>query len=283
MSTPPLLILLRGAHVVALLSAFGALLFLRTLGTGQAVRRLVRSSAALALVLGASWLAAVAGSVAGVAGPGGAVAAIPELLAYFAFGRQLTARLVLLAALCLLPVTGRAGRAGLVVAAVAIGLQPLLAHAGAITGPRGAVLVACEIVHLLAAGAWAGGLLPLLLAVRAAPAGEGAGLLRRFSALGVLAVAAITVSGIVQLGLLTRGFTNLLGSVYGEALATKLALFIAAMGLALLNRGVLTPRLLGRRAAPTRRAVAASLAAETVLAVGIVLAAAWLASSAPGG
>lgn len=285
MSASPLLIFFRGAHVALLLSAFGALLFLRTMPAPPGLRlgRLVRSSAASALLLGLGWLAAVAGSVAGAAGPVDAFAAIPELLAYFAFGRLLAARLVLLAALCLLPLDGRGRLAGLVMAAAAIGLQPALAHAGAIPGGRGAALVGCEIVHLLAAGAWVGGLIPLQLGVRRMESGEAARLLGRFSAFAMVAVGLIVITGVAQLGLLTRGFGGLLGSTYGIAMAAKLALFIGAMGLALLNRLVLTPRLSRDRGEPTRRALAASLRAETVAAAGVVLAAAWLASSAPGG
>ena len=280
----PLLVVLRGVHVAALLSAFGVLLFARTMPVSAGVRleRLSRWSAALALVLGLGWLAAEAGSVVGAVGPAGAFAAIPAMLTYFAFGRVLAVRLALLAMLCLLP-AGRGGRAGLAIAAVAVGLQPLLGHAGATEGVRGAILVCCEVVHLLAAGAWAGGLIPLRLAASRMGADEAARLLRRFSALGMVAVTAIAITGLVQLGLLTRGFAGLLDSAYGAAMATKLALFIVAMGVALLNRAVLTPRLSPRRPDPTRRALAASLWTETGAAVGIVLAAAWLASSAPGG
>lgn len=285
MSASPLLIVLRGAHVAALLSAFGILLYLRTMPVPAGVRleSLFRWSAALALVLGVGWLAAEAGSVAGAAGPAGAFASIPGMLTYFAFGRVLAARLLLLAVLCLLPIGGRGGLAGLVIAAVAVGLQPLLGHAGATPGLRGGAVFGCEIIHLLAAGAWAGGLLPLQLGVRRMDSDEAARLLRRFSRLGMIAVTAIAITGLVQLGLLTRGFVGLLGSAYGTAMAAKLALFIVAMGFALLNRAALTPRLSLGRSGPTRRALSASLWAEAGTAAGIVLAAAWLASSAPGG
>ncbi|MEO9191430.1 MAG: CopD family protein [Acetobacteraceae bacterium] len=288
MSPSAVLVLLRGAHVAALLSVFGTLAFMRLmppadLAPARRLRRLAAWSAAAALALGAAWLAAEAGAVAGVDGVGRAVAAIPEMLVYFQFGRLLLARLVLLAVVCALLLVWRGSRACLVLSAGAVGLQPLLAHAGAISGGRGDVLVACEIVHLLAAGAWAGGLLPLLLSMRASPAGESARLLRRFSRLGVASVAAIVASGVTQLGILTRGFTGLIGSAYGAALAVKLALIAAALVLALLNRSVLTARLLGGRPDEARRAVDASVAAEAALALGIVLAAGWLASLAPGG
>lgn len=288
MSPSALLVLLRGAHVAALLSVFGTLIFVRLmppadLALARRLRRLAAWSAVGALGLGAAWLAGEAGAVAGVDGVERAVAAIPEMLAYFRFGRLLLARLVLLAAVCVLLLAARGSRACLVLSAGAVGLQPLLAHAGAISGVRGDVLVACEVVHLLAAAAWVGGLLPLLLSVRASPAGESATLLRGFSRLGVVSVLAIVVSGVTQLGILTRGFMGLIGSAYGEALAVKLALIAAALALALLNRSVLTTRLLGERPGTARRAVDASVAAEAGLALGIVLAAGWLASLAPSG
>ncbi|MGA9867859.1 MAG: CopD family protein [Acetobacteraceae bacterium] len=287
MTVSLLLVLLRGAHVAALLSAFGTLAFARLMpapGVVLALRlgRLALYSAALALALGIAWLAAEAGAIAGVNGPVRAFAAVPEMLAYFRFGRLLLARLVLLAAVVILLGVGRGVRACLVLTAVSAALQPLLAHAGAVFGVRGDVLVASEIVHLLVAGAWAGGLTPLLLTLRTLPASEAARMLRRFGRLGVIAVLAIMASGILQLGILTRGFAGLVGTPYGAAMATKLALFAAALVLALLNRSVLIGRIAGPRPRESRRAIDLSVGVEAMLALCIVLAAGWLASLAPG-
>lgn len=287
MTASALLVLLRGAHVAALLSAFGTLAFARLMPApgivlARRLGRLALYSAVLALVLGILWLAAEAGAIAGVSGPARAFASVPEMLAYFRFGRLLLTRLVLLAAVVVLLGTGRGGRACLVLTAAAVALQPLLAHAGAILGVRGDVLVASEIVHLLVAGAWAGGLTPLLLTLRTLPAAEAARMLRRFGRLGVIAVLAIMASGILQLGILTRGFAGLVGTPYGTAMATKLALFAAALVLAVLNRSVLIDRLAGPRPRESRRVLDLSVGVEAMLALGIVLAAGWLASLAPG-
>lgn len=287
MTVSALLVLLRGAHVAALLSAFGTLAFVRLMPASavsipRRLDRLAFWSAAVALVLGICWLAAEAGSVAGVGGPVRAFESIPELLGYFRFGRLLLARLVLLAVAVVLLGTGRGVRARLVLVAAATALQPLLAHAGAIFGARGDVLVASEIIHLLVAGAWAGGLIPLLLSLRTLPTAEAAPMLRRFGRLGVIAVLAIAASGIIQLGILTRGFAGLIGTPYGTAMATKLALFAAALVLAVLNRSVLTDRLVDPGPSKARRVLDLSVGAEAMLALGIVLAAGWLASLAPG-
>ena len=288
MSTSALLVLLRGAHVAALLSAFGTLAFARLMGPRDVVlarrlHRLALWSAAAALTLGLAWLAAEAGAIASVDGPARAFAAIPAMLAYFRFGRLLLARLVLLAAAFVLLGARRGPRACLVLTAASAGLQPLLAHAGAVFGPRGDVLVVSEALHLLAAGAWAGGLLPLLLSLLVLPERDGAVTLRRFSRLGVVAVLAIVVSGVVQLGMLTQGFRGLIGTPYGSAMALKLTLFAAALVLAALNRSVLMERLEGGRPGEARRLVGLSVGVEAALALAIVLAAGWLASLAPVG
>lgn len=282
-----LLVLLRGTHMAAVLSVFGVLVFQRMTGPSGAMlqarlRRLAAWSAVAAIVLGIAWLAALAGTIAGSGGPVQAFVEIPDMLAYFRVGRLLLARLVLLTALLGLLMTARWGRACLVLIAAAAGLQPLLAHAGAISGGRGALLIGSEIVHMWAVGAWAGGLAPLLLALRVLPAGEGLMLLRRFSMLGAAAVAAIIASGVIQLLTLTGGLRALVGTTYGVAIAVKLGLFALALTLAGLNRLVLMPRFGDSRFARTRRAISASVGTEAVLAFGITLAAGWLASLAPG-
>ncbi len=101
MTVSALLVLLRGAHVAALLSAFGTLAFVRLMPVSGIVlaRRLGRLalySAVLALALGTAWLAAEAGAIAGVNGPVRAFAWTRQEAGYFRFGRLLLARLLLL-------------------------------------------------------------------------------------------------------------------------------------------------------------------------------------------
>ena len=48
---------------------------------------------------------------------------------------------------------------------MALALQPMLGHAGALGGSLGTTLIISEILHLLAAGAWLGSLLPLFITI----------------------------------------------------------------------------------------------------------------------
>jgi hypothetical protein len=78
--------------------------------------------------------------------------------------------IVLLAILLLLLTPRRTGNAiAAVLAAIALAIQPMLGHAGALGGSIGTTLITSEVLHLLAAGAWLGGLLPLYVTIRTLP------------------------------------------------------------------------------------------------------------------
>lgn len=280
--------LLRGAHVAALLSLFGTLVFLAVLLPAEADRRLrarlgwfAMGSACGALALGIAWFLAEAAVVAGAAGIVGAIRNVPALVAYLLFGQLLLGRLVLLAvALGLLAVRMRG--AALVLSAIALGIQPFLAHAGQMAGGLGATLVGAELVHLAAAGMWLGGLVPLLLCLMALPRPPAVRMLRRFTTVGLAAVLAIAASGVLQAWVLAGGPAGIIGTAYGRIVLLKVALFALALVFATLNGLVLTGRL--ARPGPTgaRRALQRSVSMEVALGCAIVLVAGWLASTAPG-
>ena len=82
------------------------------------------------------------------------------------FGQVVLLRFVLL--LVAFPLLGRRGWrlvVALVLAGAALAMQGGVGHAGATGGTVGAVLLISEGLHLLAAGAWLGGLLPLFILV----------------------------------------------------------------------------------------------------------------------
>ena len=58
-------------------------------------------------------------------------------------------------------------------AGAALAMQGGMGHAGATGGTVGVVLLVSEALHLLAAGAWLGGLLPLFVLARIAAAARG--------------------------------------------------------------------------------------------------------------
>ncbi len=77
----------------------------------------------------------------------------------------------------------------------------------------------------------------------------------------------------------SRGLT---GTAYGGVLLTKAAIFALLLAFAAVNRLRLTPALDGPDAETARRALASSIAAETVLGLLVVLAASVLSSLEPG-
>jgi putative copper resistance protein D len=110
--------------------------------------------------------------------------------------------------------------------------------------------LAADALHLAAAAGWIGGLLPLaLLLARArreqsvAWAGLAQAATRRFSTLGIVSVATLLSSGIVNAWILVGSFPALVTTPYGGLLLLKLVVFAAMLVLAAINRLWLTPRL----------------------------------------
>jgi putative copper export protein len=139
-----------------------------------------------------------------------------------------------------------------------------------------------EGLHVLAGGAWLGGLLPLLILVRDAPSKPAAETLKRFSKLATLCVIAIAGTACFQGWVLGGGVAGLFGTAYGSVLLLKAALFAALLGLAAINRFRLTPALERRDAPPARWALLRTIAGETALGLMVVLAAGVLSGLEPG-
>jgi putative copper resistance protein D len=119
-------------------------------------------------------------------------------------------------------------------------------------GITGIIHVSADSLHLLAAGAWLGGLVPLFYLVATAlrttspdDATEATTAALRFSSMGYVAVAMIIASGLVNAWFLVRSFANLIGTLYGQLLILKLCLFGGMLALAALNRFWLVPSLIG--------------------------------------
>ncbi len=119
-----------------------------------------------------------------------------------------------------------------------------------------------QMVHLLAAGLWLGGLVPLawlLGRVRSPPGAAWILLARdvvpRFSHMGYAAVALLAATGAINTLLLVGSAESLVGTPYGRLLGFKILLFLAMVAVALFNRIRLLPRL--RREAQASAAVAA--------------------------
>jgi putative copper resistance protein D len=114
---------------------------------------------------------------------------------------------------------------------------------------QGDVHLVADVLHLIAASAWLGGLLPyvlFLMAVRGGEASSRAAAVKatqRFSILGILAVETIFVTGFVNSWNLVGGFGALVATNYGRLLLVKIVLFLTMVGFAAVNRFCLAPRL----------------------------------------
>jgi putative copper export protein/mono/diheme cytochrome c family protein len=232
------------------------------------LHRRIAAWSLLALVVSAVvmlWLQAL--NVAGVGASGARI--VPSLVAATLYGKVWAARMVLaaaLAALLWLPLRerGNAGRAdagpsfwtGLALSAGLLASLALSGHAAAGEGAELAVHMTSDAVHLLAAGAWLGGLVPLFVLLKRAGPGVAAEATRRYSLLGVTCVTALIVTGLYNAGVLVGDPAQLFGTPYGRLLLLKIALIlpllaVAALNLLRLNPGIVStsgeaPRLVAR-------------------------------------
>lgn len=163
-------------------------------------------------------------------------------------------------------------------AAAALVLTAASSHAAAVT-PGALGVMVNDGVHLLAAGLWIGGLLPLVALLRAAGREVGADArpyavlaARRFSRLALAALIVLGISGLGNAAVHVGSVPALIGTRYGQFLIVKLAILLPILGLALVNRRRLLPALSGEGATvgrPAMRRLAAFVGAEAGLALAL--------------
>jgi putative copper resistance protein D len=107
-----------------------------------------------------------------------------------------------------------------------------------------------DILHLLVAGFWPTGLLPLILLLRRLRQSSETGrvhsiaaLVRRFSAISLASVALLALTGWVNAWFLVGSFSNLIEQTYGRWLLAKIILFCFAVAIGAMNLLRLKPRL----------------------------------------
>ena len=129
-------------------------------------------------------------------------------------------------------------------------LMAAAGHASAAEGMTLFVQLTIDVLHLLAAGVWLGGLIPLALFFRWIKAARVASNLiiaqeatARFSRLGLASVVLLLITGLFNAWYLVGGIPPLLGTTYGYLLLAKLGVLILLMGMASRNRWHLKPRL----------------------------------------
>jgi len=152
--------------------------------------------------------------------------------------------------------------------------------------------LAADFLHLVAAGLWLGGLIPLALLLAylgryreeawVTTACDAAG---RFSTLGILAVGVLLISGTINASFLVGGIQSLIDTRYGRWLLLKIALFAAMVFLAGINRQHLLPRLRADagidQSLMTVRKLVHSTLVEMTLGLGIILVVGILGIMAP--
>ena len=281
----------RSCAVAGLLSAFGSLAFAAVVlakvlprnpdasGCEAAIRVLARWSLAVAMAGLLAWgVLQTADFAHSGADPAALARAWPVVLLHTAFGHVWLAQVAaVLAAGLALP---RSPRLALAFSAAAVLLQGGHSHAAAMDDEP-SLLLASDLVHLAAAGAWLGGLAPLALVVRGASPRAGASAARWFSPLGKWCVTAMVATAGFQFWALVGGLPGLVGTAYGWVALAKFALLGVLFGFALWNRYDLAPALLGADPEAARRRLVRSVLVQTGFGVATVLAAGVLSSLPP--
>ncbi len=123
-------------------------------------------------------------------------------------------------------------------------------HAAGTVGRTGPLHLAADALHLLAASAWIGGLIPLLLLLGEASRrnetnGQSIALhaAQRFSTLGIVSVGVLLATGLINSWILIGSLRGLVDTDYGQLVLLKVVLFAAMLSVAAVNRMRLTPRL----------------------------------------
>ena len=170
-------------------------------------------------------------------------------------------------------------RPALALSALLLANLAFVGHAMLQSGPVGWLHHANHMLHLFAAGSWFGSLTPLLLAMRGLDdpdlRKDAAVALRRFSSAGHRAVALVLLTGLLNTALVLGRWPVDWRSPYQALLALKIVLVAAMVGLALVNRYTLVPRITrdpGRTLAQLRRNTqgAVALGAAVLAVVGLL-------------
>ena len=283
------LALVRCLHFAATLLACGTVAFLvlvaepaggKIRGDFAALRHqlnvLTWLALAVAALSGAAWLALLASDILGasladICLHGGAWPVLFDTR----FGLVWCVRLALALLLGILILRPAPPSFRIVTAVALTALPALVGHAGATPGIVGDVHLMSDMVHLLAAGAWLGGLPAFVWSLwRVRRTAKPAWLdfavrsTRRFSVVGILSVGALLASGLINSWYLLGSPRDLVATDYGRLVALKIGLFAAMLAIATVNRFYLTPRL---PAVPALRTLQRNSVAEICLGLCVLL------------
>ncbi len=265
------MIYVRAVHFAATLMAAGTVFFvafvaapaLRAATDDKAVRALLWPrlafigwfSVVLAVGSGAAWFILTASAMSGTP-PGELSAAVLQtVLVRTHFGLAAIVRLIaagILAATFALmlsaPYRPWIGTVAVLAAAAVTGGLAWTGHAIGGQGAEGIVHPIADVLHLIAAAAWVGALVPLAVLLGTAGQQTALAVARaatlRFSTLGIVAVGTLLLTGIVNTWYLAGSIEALTGTYYGQLLLAKIAVFFVMVAIAAVNRQWLAPRLM---------------------------------------
>jgi copper resistance protein D len=249
------LALCRFAHFLAAMLAFGMSAYLWAyaperlrLALSPVAHRVALIASLVAFITAIAWLALESAAMADDWSAAINPETIAEVLTDTAFGHMWAAHLILAAALVAVVAFSRAGWAATsIVSAALLASLGLVGHAAMQMGAEGVLHRANHAIHLMAAGAWIGGLVPFAMCLRAYQRDD----LRKdavramagFSFWGQFIVAAIVLTGVVNTALTSRHPPLPPTTPYRALLIVKLLIVAIMIALALFNRFVLAPRI----------------------------------------
>ncbi len=270
------LVLCRALHFTAAIALFGVSVFQATAPPNDlaqfiapTMRRLAAVAKVAIFLTTVAWLLLEAGEM----GEGWAEVSSPNtvstVLFETEFGRVWQWRLGFAAILLAVLATRRRDqwRVTAFWSALVLASLGFVGHGAMQAGAVGWLIRGSHALHLLAAGLWLGSLLPLLacLSMLTHPThgADAAIALRRFSGLGYVAVTMVLITGMANTWFVLEVWPVNFWSPYRALLLVKIGFTAAMMGLAVVNRFVLTPRLRIDPQAPRR------LRTNTIAEVGL--------------
>ena len=286
------LVLCRALQFTAAIALFGVSAFQAMAvpnGLAQVIAPPLRRLAAMAIILIAVtaivWLLLETVEVTGDWLSAMSPATLTALLFETEFGRVWQCRLAFVAILLAILVMRRHDNWRITAFWSALVLASLgfVGHGAMYTGGLGWLNRSSRALHLLAAGFWLGSLVPLLVCLpmlrHPGFAVDAAVALRRFSALGPIAVATVLLTGMANTWLAIEVWPINFQSPYQELLLAKIGLIAAMIGLALVNRFMLTTRLV--TAPETWRKLRTNTVAEVILGLAAIVLVSVMGTLAP--
>ena len=226
----------------------------------------------MAMISGAIWLMLQAASMSGLPLDEALTAdVLSTIVTETQFGEVTTLRACIAVCLAICLVCDRAAIArslGLVASLAFAATLAWTGHAGSTLGRVGYLHLAADALHVLAAAAWIGGLVPLILFLTTVRDNRSPLLARdavgRFSTMGIISVATLVLTGAINTVILVGSVRGLIATEYGQLLLIKLGVFAFMLTFATVNRLSLTPRL-GKSGDGARASLMRNSAIELVL------------------